>query len=185
MPGVCILDALEFGVKNLPNSAGLFLQVSGLNYDVDISLNSTVLTYSEGLFLNITGKRRVSNIKVNGEDLDLDRIYNISMNDFLCIGGDGYTMIAKYDEFNESLMADVDALAFYIKNELNGSIPKEYKDFQGRINIVNASASTTVPSSTVPISTIPISTVPNNTSDFIRYNSKKRGEDYLHGVKLL
>ena len=96
------------------------------------------------------------------------------MSDFLGNGGDGYTMFAKYDVFNESLMTDTDALAFYIKNGLNGSIPKEYKDFQGRINIVNASASTTVPSSTVPISTIPISTVPNNTSDFIRYDSKKK-----------
>ena len=44
--------------------------------------------------------------------LDLDRIYNVSMNDFLDIGGDEYTMIAKYDVFNESLMTDSDTLAF-------------------------------------------------------------------------
>ena len=61
LPGQCILDALEFGVKNLPNSDGSFPQVSGLNCDVDTSFNSTVLTDSEGLFLNVTGKRRVSN----------------------------------------------------------------------------------------------------------------------------
>ena len=115
LPGECILDALEHGVANLPNSAGSFPQVSGLSYDVDTSFNSTVLTDSQGLFLNVTGKRRVSNVKVNGEDLDLKRMYNVSLSEYLGAGGDGYTMFAKYEVFNESLFNDTDALAYYIK----------------------------------------------------------------------
>ena len=115
------------GVANLPNSAGSFPQVSGLSYYVDINFNNTVLTDSHGLFLNITGKRRVSNVKVNGEDLDLNRIYNVIMSEFIGSGGDGYIMFAKYEVFNESLMTDTDALAYYVKNELNGIIPKNIK----------------------------------------------------------
>ena len=50
LPGYCILDALEHGVENLPNSAGSFLQISGLSYYVDTNFNNTVLTDSHGLF---------------------------------------------------------------------------------------------------------------------------------------
>ena len=179
LPGECILDALEHGVANLPNSAGSFPQVSGLSYDVDTSFNSTVLTDSQGLFLNVTGKRRVSNVKVNGEDLDLKRMYNVSLSEYLGAGGDGYTMFAKYEVFNESLFTDTDALAYYIKYKLNGTIPAKYKDSQGRINITNVSVSTTVPSSTVPITTIPNSTAPINNSDFLRYNYNKKSSGGL------
>ena len=88
---------------------------SGLSYYVDTNFNSTVLTDSHGLFLNVNGKRRVSNVKVNGEDLDLNRIYNVSMSEFIGSGGGEYTMFAKYEVFNESLMPDTDNLAYYIK----------------------------------------------------------------------
>ena len=101
---------------------------------------------------------RVSNVKVNGEDLDLKRMYNVNLSEFLGTGGDGYTMFAKYEVFNDSLMTDTDALAYYIKNELNGTIPAKYKDSQEIINIANVSVSNTVPSSTVPITAIPNST---------------------------
>ena len=171
LPGECILDALEHGVSNLPKSAGSFPQVSGLSYDVDTSFNSTVLTDSQGLFLNVTGKRRVSNVKVNGEDLDLKRMYNVSLSEYLGAGGDGYTMFAKYEVFNESLFTDTDALAYYIKYKLNGTIPAKYKDSQGRINITNVSVSTTSPNSTIP------TTIPHgkrkNTSGFLRYDYRK------------
>ena len=50
LPGDCILDALEHGIANLPNSAGSFLQISGLSYYVDTNFNNTVLTDSHGLF---------------------------------------------------------------------------------------------------------------------------------------
>ena len=124
--------------------------------------------------MNVTGKRRVSNVKVNGKDLDLNRIYNVSMSEFIGSGGDGYTMFAKYEVLNESLMTDIDALSYYVKNELNCIIPEKYKYSLGRINIVNAFVSSSIPISTVPILTISISTVSKNNSDFIRYNYRKK-----------
>ena len=61
------------------------------------------------------------------------------MSDFIGNGGDGYTMMAKYEVFKEGLLTDTDAIAYYIKNDLKGIIPAEYRDFQGRINLVNGS----------------------------------------------
>ena len=74
LPGQTILDALEFGVSQLPKESGGFLQVSGLTYEVDTRLNSSVLADESGMFLNITGKRKVSNVKVNGKDLNLTKL---------------------------------------------------------------------------------------------------------------
>ena len=146
LPGQCILDALEFGVSKHPSASGGFPQVSGISYDIDTSLNSKVETDSQGLFLKITGKRKVTNVKINGEEIDPSKNYSISMSDYIGNGGDGYTMIAKYEVFKEGLLTDTDAIAYYIKNDLNGIIPEKYKDFQGRINLINGSIST-IPSS--------------------------------------
>ena len=164
---------MEHGVSNLPDSAGSFPQVSGLTYDVDTSFNSTVLKDYQSLFLNVTGKRRVSNVKVNGEDLDEKRIYNVSMGSYISSGGDGYTMFSNYEVFNESLMTDADSLAYYIKNNLNGKIPAEYKDFQGRINIYNGSevSSSTVTTSVPTTISTTVPTVSENNTDFL--NRKK------------
>ena len=139
LPGQCILDALEFGVSKHPTASGGFPQVSGISYDIDTSLNSKVETDSQGLFLKITGKRKVTNVKINGEEIDPNKNYTISMSDFIGNGGDGYTMMAKYEVFKEGLLTDTDAIAYYIKNDLKGKIPAEYKNFQGRINLVNGS----------------------------------------------
>ena len=143
--GQTILDALEFGVSKLPELSGGFPQVSGITFDVDSSINSTVQTDASGMFVGVAGKRRVSNVKINGEDLNLSRIYNASMIEFTAGGGDGYSMFAKYNVTNESLVTDTDALCMYIQNNLNGTIPEKYKSYQGRINIYNKSSSSPLP----------------------------------------
>ena len=68
--GQCILDALEFRMPNLPFLSGNFPQVSGISFDVDTSFGSKVVVDKFGMFVNITGKRRVSNVKINGIDLE-------------------------------------------------------------------------------------------------------------------
>ena len=132
-----ILDALEFGVANLPKSSGRFPQVSGITFDVNVNFSSTVLTDPQGMFINVTGKRRVSNVKINGADLNLTKKYKTSIHEFIAKGGDGYSMIANYEVVNESLFTDTDALLFYITNNLKSKIPEEYSKLQGRINIFN------------------------------------------------
>ena len=139
LTGQCILDALEFGVSKLPFSSGGFPQVSGITFDIDISFNSTVLTDDLGRFINVTTKRRVSNVKINGEDLDLNRKYNASLLEYTAKGGDGYSMFDEFEVFNESLLTDTDVFCYYIENILKGEIPEEYKDIQGRIKFKESS----------------------------------------------
>ena len=133
--GQAILDALEFGVSKLPNSFGGFLQVSGCTYYVDTSFNSTVETDSDGMFIKVGGRRRVSNVKINGKALNPTEKYNLSASEYILNGGDGFTMFANYPVVNESVFADSDALGYHIKNNLGGEIPSKYQELQNRINI--------------------------------------------------
>ena len=124
--GQAILDALEFGVSKLPSAFGGFPQVSGITFDVDTSFNSTVVTDSKGVFQKVSGKRRVSNVKINGQDLVPDKKYNLSTTEYLSGGGDGYTMFSQHKVVNESIFTDSDALSHYIKYNLKGKIPEDY-----------------------------------------------------------
>ena len=182
--GKDILDALEQGTRNCPDSSGAFPQVSGLSYNLNLGINSSVLTDELGFFLNVTGPRRVSNVTVNGEPLDLNKIYNVSMREFISTGGDGYSMFSDYEVYNETLMTDTDSLSYYIKYVLNGEIPSFYNDSLGRINIYNSSevVDNTIVDSTIVDSTnspetdtiIPSSTVQQNSStEFNRFNVRK------------
>ena len=142
--GQCILDALEFGISKLPILSGGFPQVSGISFDVDTSFDSPVIVDEFGMFVNVTGKRRVSNVKINGVDLELDKFYNTSLVEYIANGGDGYSMFSKFDIYNETLITDTDALTIFIHNNLKGEIPIQYKDFQGRINIINHNSSNAI-----------------------------------------
>ena len=133
--GQAILDALELSVSKSPNSFGGFLQVSGVTFDVNTVINSTVVTDSDGMFVEITGKRRVSNVKINGANLVLDKKYSLSMSEYLFTGGDGYSMFSKFKDVTESVFAESDALIYYIENNLNGKISSNYENEDGRINM--------------------------------------------------
>ena len=133
--GEAILNALEFGVSNLPRSSAGFLQVSGCTYYVNTSINSTVEKDDNGMFLKVGGERRVSNVKINGKPLNLTQKYNLSAAEFILDGGDGYTMFKEFPTVNESVFSDSDVLGYYIKNELGGKIPSKYQELQNRINI--------------------------------------------------
>ena len=90
--GQTILDALEFGVRSLPDPTSRFPQVSGITFKIDTSINSTVVVDENEFFQSVKGERRVYNVKVNGEDLDVNKNYTIVSHSFILDGGDGYTM---------------------------------------------------------------------------------------------
>ena len=136
LPGQIILDFLEVGVSKLPDYLSQFPQVSGITFDVDTNVASPVITDENGIFVKIEGSRRVSNVKINGKSLDLNKIYTVSLSDYIANGGNGlYNMLTEYEVFNQSFLTDSDAASYFIKNNLNGKIPKKYKEQQGRINI--------------------------------------------------
>ena len=144
VPGQDILDALEFGVSKFPNAFGGYPQVSGITFDLDTSVKSTVEVDEIGDFVNVAGERRVSNVKINGKDLNLTKFYNLSLLGYTGNGGDGYSMFAKYDSYYESILTDTDSLIYYIKNNLNGTIPEKYKEIEGRVNVKNSQNSSTL-----------------------------------------
>ena len=75
--GKALLEALEFGNDAYPEVAGKFPHVAGMTYKIDP---------------NKEAGNRIVDLLVNGEKLDLDKKYKVVTNDFMSVGGDGYTM---------------------------------------------------------------------------------------------
>ena len=137
IPGKVILEALEYGVRALPSSGSGIPQVSGITYKVDISINSPVIIDDNGSFQKIEGERRVYDVKINGEKLDINKIYTISSNSFILSGGDGYSMFTGLKIIETSIGLDNEIFIKYIKDNLKGIIPLYYKETEGRIIITN------------------------------------------------
>lgn len=97
--GSDVVAALEHGVSNYPELLGGFPHVAGITF----TLNADKPAGS-----------RISDVKVGGEDLVLDKMYSLATNDFMAAGGDDYTMFKDYPikaEYN-TLM---DTLVDYVK----------------------------------------------------------------------
>ena len=128
-----ILDALEFSTKALPKTSSKFLQVSGIKFKVDDSLESKVVVDEFENFVKVDGERRVYDVYINDKKLDENKKYTISFDDFLAEGGDGFSMFTKYNLTNDTSLVDNEAFKFYLETELNRTIPNKYKTTQGRI----------------------------------------------------
>jgi 2',3'-cyclic-nucleotide 2'-phosphodiesterase (5'-nucleotidase family) len=75
--GKDIVDALENGVSWLPREDGRFMQVSGITLEYDVQKKKI---------------KRVSNVKINGKEVELEKMYSVAMTEFLSLGGEGFTM---------------------------------------------------------------------------------------------
>ena len=133
VPGRDILDTLEYGMKNLPNNSGKFLQVSGLKFKVYDNIPSPVKVDDFDNYVKIEGERRVFDVFVGNEKLDINKNYTVSLPDFMAEGGDGYTMFTNYKVTNDSQGFISDICKNYIQKELNRRIPDIYKTNQDRI----------------------------------------------------
>ena len=133
LTGQTILDALEFGVRSLPEPTSRFPQVSGITYKIDVSINSSVVVDEDENFIRVDGERRVYDVKINGEDLDINKNYTISSNSFILDGGDGYSMFYPFEITQTSIGVDNEVLMNYINNNLKGTIPSEYQNIGNRI----------------------------------------------------
>ena len=131
--GQDILDALEFGARTLPATTSRFPQVSGITYKIDISIDSTVVVDKDEVFLSVEGERRVYDVKVNGEDLDLNKEYTIASNSFILAGGDGYSMFTDAEIVKTAVGVDNEVLLKYIQETLHGVVPEKYRQVEGRI----------------------------------------------------
>lgn len=80
LTGQEVVNALEVSVGGYPEAQGGFLQVSGVTFSFDSSKEKG---------------NRVFDVKVNGNNIDLNKEYSVAINDFLSQGGDGYDMFKK------------------------------------------------------------------------------------------
>ncbi len=135
--GQQILDALEFGAKDVPGEFGGFLQVSGLTYEIHTSVPSSVKLDEKGLFAGVEGEYRVKNVMVGDEPLDLEKIYTLASHNYMLQGqGDGYTIFEDNVYTQESVMLDNQVLITYITEGLNGVVGAEYANPYGQGRIV-------------------------------------------------
>ncbi len=137
--GQQILDALEWGSRAVPEESGSFLQVSGLSYTVDSSIDTPCKMDENNMFAGIEGERRVKDVKVGGETLDPKKTYSLAGNDYdLRKQGDGYTMFDNAPVLQDNIKLDNQTLIDYIVDTLGGEIGEEYADpyGQGRITIL-------------------------------------------------
>ena len=139
--GQQILDALEWGARNIPGESGAFLQVSGMSYTVDASVPSGCISGETGLCEGIEGARRVKDVTIGGAPLDPGKIYTLAgMNYTLVNNGDGYTAFDGAELLQDCVKLDNQLLIDYIVDTLGGVIGEEYADpyGQGRITILGA-----------------------------------------------
>lgn len=134
-----LLDALELSVRMLPEENGSFLQISGVTFDVDLSVASPVVVKEDNSMQSINGARRIQNVLVNGEPVNSDSVYTVAASNFIMQGGDGYTLFADNKVLAKDVMPLLEVLVRYIRENLNGHIGEEYADpyGQGRITFLN------------------------------------------------
>ena len=138
--GQQVLDALEWSVHALPGEFGGFLQVSGLTFEYDATIESPVVQDDKTMFDHIdeTKERRVRNVKVGGEDLDPAKTYTLSSHDYqLLNNGDGYTMFQGCKVLQESVKLDNQVLIDYITQTLGGVVGEGYENPYGQGRIVS------------------------------------------------
>ena len=131
--GQMILDALEFGLSFFPDDFGGFPQVSGITYSVNTGIGSSVQMNEKKQFICVDGEYRVSDVKIDGKDLDPGSEYTLAIPMYTLTGGDGYTMFTEADILEVLPLADNELFAKYIEENLEGVIPEKYAEPQGRI----------------------------------------------------
>ena len=150
--GQQILDALEWTSRNTQaeykdaqgnavGELGGFLQVSGLRYTIDTSVESPAVADANGMFFGLTEDvpYRVSDVQVeqNGEwvDIDPEATYRVASHNYLLKdGGDGTTMFQGDEILINESMSDYQVLITYITDVLNGDLTA-YAEPQGRITV--------------------------------------------------
>ncbi|MEN8078304.1 choice-of-anchor I family protein [Clostridioides difficile] len=111
--GSDIIAALEHGMVE---GAGSFTHFAGM------VVETIKKTDSDGVI-----KHKILSVKVNGNDIDVNKEYTIATNDFMAVGGDGYTMFSNYPTLNEYSALDESLIKYIEKVGSEGiiSVDKE------------------------------------------------------------
>lgn len=136
--GQQIADALEVGAVNYPEESGGFLHVSGMSYTVNSRIPSGVVKDAKGNFVEVKGKRRITDILIAGKPIDLKKTYTVGGTSYILKdGGNGMVMFKDCNLLQDAVMTDVDAIMEYVQNHLNAKIKEGYENLcgTGRITV--------------------------------------------------
>ena len=141
LSGAQIADALEFAVKDVdasffdPQNSSLpygtfagFLQVSGVSFAIKTYTESTVVLNDDGSFKEISGERRVTDLKVKNENgeyeaIDPEKTYTVAGIESLLSGErNGNTVFTADSIVNDNAGEDYNALINFIKDTLQGDL---------------------------------------------------------------
>ena len=127
--GQQLLDALEWGARGTnTEEIGGFLHVSGITYEVDTTIPSTVQMDEKGVWTGgPTDAYRVKNVKILQDgayvDLDLNASYNLAgYNYTLRDLGDGFNMFSGAVNVLDYVMEDYMVLANYVQAFENATV---------------------------------------------------------------
>lgn len=136
--GQQILDALEWGAQAVPGEFGGFMQVSGMTYEIDLSVPSGCKRDENNMQAGIEGERRVKNVTVGGEPIDPDKTYTVAGIEYVLISnGDGLTAFDGCKVIQDKGKMDHQVVIDYITGSPGGELDASYADpaGQGRITI--------------------------------------------------
>ena len=131
-------DMLEYSASRYPAENGGFLQVSGVTFKIDSSVASSVVVDDNSMFVKVAGDRRVSNVRVNGKIIYLNKTYTVAGSNYTLLNsGDGYAMFgAKPVIVTPAKLFDTTVLKKYISGSLGGVVGKGYEDPYGSGRII-------------------------------------------------
>ena len=146
-----ILDALEMASRsvmaatddgeNAIGENGGFLQVSGLRYTIDTSIDSTVEVDESGMFVSCGENRRVQNVEILQDDgsytvIDPEQTYTVASHNYLIKqGGDGLNMFMDNTLIIDEGLLDYQVLITYMADYLGGAVGADYAAAQARITM--------------------------------------------------
>ncbi len=148
--GQQLIDALEYGTHASPNEYGSFPQVSGITYELHSYIKSSVVIDELDNFVSLdeNAPRRVRNVKINGNPIDLNGKYTLAGSVYM-LKLSGYTMFKDAPVIaEEGLLTDTETLVEYVTNHLNGKISADtygniYGD--GRMTVIDTDPEPIVP----------------------------------------
>ena len=147
--GQQILDALEYCSRytealyefdgNAAGEYGAFLQVSGLRYTIDTSVESQVTVDENSMFNGYSGdERRVRDVMVlvDGEyvPIDPEAYYTVSSTDYILFdSGDGNTAFNGSEAVQNTGITDIEVLMRFLEEQ--GGFAERYRETEGRITV--------------------------------------------------
>ncbi|MBQ6159575.1 MAG: 5'-nucleotidase C-terminal domain-containing protein [Oscillospiraceae bacterium] len=152
--GQQILDALEMASRNvtikedgsLSGENGGFLQVSGLKYKIDTSIDSTVVVDDAKMFVEVAGERRVKDVQVLGKDgsyepIDPEATYTLASHNYMLKqSGDGINMFKDNVILLDEVKVDNQVLIEYMTSAEFAAHDYSNWEGEGRIKVFNSTA---------------------------------------------